>query len=559
MNKIVKSTLSFLIISFIVAFILVFLVLYVYSNRTETDPNLTIHSLRNGIVLRIALIRALKLLPPIIICIFITAFSIFFTLSPFQSESFAYSVVAVPSFIVLLGFILIAVLSEFLFIPKLYRDWEKALYTSRVIHSSLAYAKKLYANNEPQKALDVLDIYLEYEKNDEDVNKLYDNILDAVYLFGKKETAVSKVEKESGVPASFYTRGKAEYEKGNYYEALYYLERALSLHKDNREIKELYEMTRERVRGLLGSLTRNEKDAAWLIAQKEKALQHLDKGEYYEAHDIFHTLTKKYPGLYDLRLYLEETEEKLAKIDFRIDELKEYEWLPSFDHILFLDARGALTVVERIIPYNGTFYFYNIHRYRDTGGSITEATWKYGKWMGDKIRLKNRMGFRKVDERDEDRYYIYPVVNPGYLLYFSDSPHLENQLTVYERLTLTQQLKKSGMNVESRYTYLSKKLAIFFSIYVLSLVMGGIAWSKRSIYEFPPFSKIIIFIASVPLLSYLLHYMYIEANNVLIYTHRYLTRYLFKNMNLLVYTTIINILIAAAATVFYLSQGSEVE
>jgi len=559
MNKITKSTLSFLIISFIVAFILLFLGFYVYSNRSETDPNLTIHSLRNGTVLRIALIQTLKLLPPLIICIFITAFSIFFTFSPFQSESFAYPAVAVPSFIVLLGFILVVVLSEFLFIPKLYRDREKILYTSRVAHSSLVYAKKLYANNEPKKAIEVLDIYLEYEKNDEEANKLYDDILETVYRIGKKEEIASKAEKKTGAPASFYERGKVKYEKGNYFEALFYLERALSLHKDNREIKELYEMTKERARGLLGSLTKDEKDAAWLITQKGKALQYLDKGEYYEAHDIFLTLTKKYPRLYDLRLYLEETEKKLTKIDFRIDELKEYEWLPSFNNIPFIDTRGTLNVAGRIIPYNGTFYFYNIHRYSENDGLITEATWKYGKWIGDSIRLKNRKGFRRVDERDNNRHYIYTAVNPGYLLYFSESSRLENQLTVYEHLKLTPQLKKSGLDIESRYTYLSKKIAIFFSIYVLSLVLGGIAWSKRSIYEFPPFFKIIIFIASVPLFTYLLHYIYMDAINVFIYTHRYIIRYVFKNMNLLVYTAIINILIAAAATVFYLSQGSEVE
>ncbi len=559
MNKITKSTLSFLIISFIIAFILLFLALYVYSNRSETDPTLTVHSLRNEIILRIALVRTLKLLPPLIICIFITSFSIFFTLTPFQSESFSYPVVAIPSFVVLLGFMLVVVMSEFVFIPKLYRDREDALFTTRLLQSSLTYAQKLYDDNNPKEALETLDIYLKYEKNDKKANKLYDDILETVYRLGKKEEIVTTAGKKTGAPASFYERGKAEYEKGNYYKALYYLERALSLHKDNREIKELYVMTRERAQNLLGSLTKDEKDAAWLIVQKGKALEHLDRGEYYEAHDIFATLTKKYPRLYDLQLYLEETEEKLTKIDFRIDELKGYEWLPSYDDILFKDTQGTLNLVERVIPWNGTYYLYNIHRYRNNSGSIAEETWKYGKWIGDKIRLKNKSGFRRVAENESNRYFIYLAVNPGYLLYFSDSSRLRDQLTVYEYFKLTPQLRKSGLNIEGRYTYLSKKLGIFFSIYVLSLLLGGIAWSKRSIYEFPPFFKIIVFAVSVPLLSYLFHHLYMDANNIFIYTHRYLARYFFKNMNVFIYTAIIHIVIATAATVFYLSQGSEVE
>jgi len=559
MNKITKSSLSFLIISFIIAFILLFLALYVYSNRSETDPGLTVHSLRNGIALRIALIRTLRLLPPLIICIFITAFSIFFTLTPFQSESFSYPVVATPSFVVLLGFMLIVVLSEFVFIPKLYRDREEALYTTRLLRNSPTHAKKLFADNKPKEALETLDFYFKYDKNDEDTNKLYNEILETVYPLGKKEEIVTTAEKKTGAPASFYERGKAEYEKGNYYKALYYLERALSLHKDNREIKELYAITRERTQNLLGSLTKDEKDAAWLIGQKEKALELLDRGEYYEAHDIFVTLTKKYPRLYDLQLYLEKTEEKLAKIDFRIDELKGYEWLPSYDNILFKDTQGTLNMVERVIPWNGTYYFYNIHRYRNSSGSIAEETWKYGKWIGDKIRLKNKSGFRRIAEKEINRYFIYPAVNPGYLMYFSDSSRLINQLTVYEYFNLTPELKKSGLNIEGRYTYLSKKLGVFFSIYVLSLLLGGIAWSKRSIYEFPPFFKIIVFAISVPLLSYLFHHLYLDANNIFIYTHRYLTRYFFKNMNVFTYTAIIHTVIAAVATIFYLSQGSEVE
>jgi len=560
MNRMTKNALLFLVSSFVIGFILLFLALFIYCNRTINDNYLTTTSLRNVLVLKSTLIHSLTLLPALIIFIYITTFSIFYTLSPFQSESFTYATVALPSFFFMLVLLFLTVFSEFFLIPKLHKDCEQVRYTSRTLHRAFSYAAELHKNNDSQKALNVLDVYLAQEKNDKKANKLHEEIMEKLFSTAEQPEHTPVVrEKKPPVTATSYERGRAEYEKGNYYKALYYLERALSLHKDNLEIKELYTRTKQKVDSLLGQLTAKEKEAGRLIQQKEKAIEHLEKMEYYEAYEIFSELNRKYPKLYDLQLYLENAERELLKIDFLPEELKKIEWLPSFNNTIFFDKQGILNTVERIIPRNGGFYFYNIKRYKVRSISTEVEHWKYGKWIEGKIRLKNKDGFKKINQKDEDRYYIYPSVPPGYLLFITDREKLFNQLNLYERFILTPALAQSGVDIEDHYVFLSRKLGIFFSVWVLSLLLAGIAWVKRSIYEFPPFFKLLIFIVIAPVLSYFFYWLYVDINNIFIYSHRYVTRYIFKHMNIALYTALINAVIAFISTLFYLSQSSRVE
>jgi len=94
---------------------------------------------------------------------------------------------------------------------------------------------------------------------------------------------------------------------------------------------------------------------------------------------------------------------------------------------------------------------------------------------------------------------------------------------------------------------------------VLSLLLGTIGWAKRSIYEFPPVLKLIIFIVTVPLLSHLLLFLYRGANDLLIYSFRYVQRSVFRNTNVAVFTALVNGIIALAVTFFFLSKSSRID
>ncbi|KPJ84671.1 MAG: hypothetical protein AMS17_15930, partial [Spirochaetes bacterium DG_61] len=67
------------------------------------------------------------------------------------------------------------------------------------------------------------------------------------------------------------------------------------------------------------------------------------------------------------------------------------------------------------------------------------------------------------------------------------------------------------------------------------------------------------YIIIAPVLCYLFHHLYMDANSMFIYSHRYAARFFLKNINIALYTGIINTVIALFATIFYLSQRSSVE
>jgi hypothetical protein len=327
----------------------------------------------------------------------------------------------------------------------------------------------------------------------------------------------------------------------------------------------------------LGSLSRKEKKVREYIEGKERALRAFSDGDYHSAYFILSRfkndseLMKMDPRLHrDVELRIEDVKRELQTIDFHPSEITDYEWLPSFNNIIFIDKKGFINSVSRIIPWEDQYYFVKINRYRMKDNRPLVSQTMYGKWMGNKIRLKGLLRSRELgrDSRDYMRvpegkellYYIETDLHPQYLIYFNEGELLLRQLDVYERFSLSNTLRESGFDIESRSAYLAKKLGIFFSVYVLALIFAGIAWGKRSIYEFPPGFKLLIFIIITPVLCYLFHRLYIDVNSIFVYTHRYAVQYIFKRgMNVALYTGIINLIIAVFATIYYLSQRSSVE
>lgn len=554
------NALKFLFFGALICFILVLAAFFILTTRAMNLEPFTSRVIKISLVFRIALIKTLQLLPAQIIFLYIIGFSVLFTLSTFQTESFSFSSIAGSSFGMLLAFIIFLAFSEFLFIPTIEKKKEKIQLRDKIASTALSRAREAYKENELQKALNAINVFQDIDKKNYETNKLYDSIMEKIHIESSrlsKKTEISVPEREE--PQTYYQKGKIAYESGDYYSALFYLERAKAIHEDNREIVELYKRTREKVSRLLGALTRDQEKTKRLIQQKEKALNHLEKKEYYEAYHIFRDLHNSYPQLTDLGLYLEEVRGELLRIDFEPKELKELEWLPSFDSIIFLDEHGYINTVQRIISWKGQFYFYNILRYDTHMKRMPPIHFRYGKWIEGRVRLKNLEDFEKLSSSEEERFYIYPSVEPGYLIYLNEKERLLRQLTLFERLELTSKLQRAGIDIESPWIYLSQKFGIFFSVYVLSLVIGGIAWSKRSIYEFPPGFKLIIFLFAVPLLAYILHHLYLDANSLIMYLHRYLVRFAFKNLNIAIYTAIINSAIGVAATIYYLSLSSRVE
>jgi hypothetical protein len=561
MNQATKNALISIILSILAVCLFVF-VFFFFFHEQRLDPQFnSIKTLKNALHLREASVSTLHAVPVAVIFVNVFCFSVLFTLKPFQTKEFTYNNVALPSFVMLVVFIMFVVSSECLIVPRLEKQSSSLRYRMRVARKAEEYARELDSAQEYGKALSILDVYLDIDEQNEDMIKLYNEIIERrekqeeIRFLGTEELA----QEQDTSPTTYYERGKEEYEKGNYFGALYYLERAHALHEDNAEIQELYIRTKRQAEDSLGKLTRAQEKKKQLIESKEKALEHLNKEEHYEAYEIFAKLHREYPEMQDLELYLNEVVSELSKKDFLPQELEEASWLPSIDNVIFRDQQGYVNTVAHIVAHNNQFYFYNITRYKIMKGKLNTFSWKYGKWIQRSIRLKNDEGFKKIPENKLGVQNISTYTDPGYLLYSGDRETLINLLNIYEWFSLSDLLRKSGIDVASKWEYLSRILGIVFSVYVLTLFLSSLAWAKRSIYEFPPVPKLVLFFIVVPVTVYFLHLLYIDMNNLIIYSHRYFTRLMFKGLNVAVYTMLFNIVFSIVSTLYFLSQRSGIE
>jgi tetratricopeptide (TPR) repeat protein len=492
-------------------------------------------------------------MPVCVIFLYVFSFSVLFTLKPFQTESYTYVNIVIPSYFLLILYIIFIVLSEFTIIPKLKKDIAVAEYRSKIAHRALKHADAMLTENENEEALSALNILLKIDSNNKEGLKLKEKATKRLSepLSGAALTAEEATAGTDESSANYLEIGKAEYEQGRYYSALFYLERALQLHKNNAELQELYKRSKTKAENSFAQLTKDEEKKRKFIQDKTRAIEHLNNNEYYEAYEIFSYLSKNYPELKDINLYLKEVTDELLIRDFLPAEIKPLVWLPSMDDLVFIDKEGYINTIERAIAFQNNFYFINIRRYKDNRQIASE---KYGKWINDSIRLKNDEGFTKPSRQEDEQHNIHPFISPSYLIYFGNSETLAGMLNIYERITFTDNLLNSGLNIVSNMMYLSQKIGIFSAVYILTLFLSALAWSKRSVYTTPPKLKLILFVVIVPFLVYFLYLFYLNVNNVIIYTHNYFTRFLIKNMNIAVYTGLINLGISFVVTIFFLSQ-----
>jgi len=528
---------------------------------------------RSGLSSRLAFIHTFKLLPSLVIFLFVISFSVFFTLAPFQRESFQYQAIAIPSYFVLIAYILLIIFAEFLFVPRLFKKTELILHESRVAHAALAEADTLYRAENLEKALETVEIYLEINNSNRDARSLQKAILEKMFRSTPERTKREVNARSEEGSLTSYEKGQRAEREEKYTIALYYYDRALAVEGERRDIREAYDRVQRKVDTLLATLSKDEKIIRNYIETKEKALQDEEDEDYYGAYKHlsrlyrYEKLKRNHPELYeDVQLYYRDVQMELSKHDFLVEEITPYEWLPSYDNIIFIETREEsigdigrkpiLNSVERIILWEDQYYFKDIDRM--IAGRL--SSFKYGKWVTNRIRVKNSTDYEEVSPKQVELFYIKSGLHPQYLIYLNDNKRLDRQLDVYERFDLDTTLKDNGFDIETWPYYLARKLGVFFSVYVLTLIFAGIAWRRRSIYNFPPGFKFLMFVIIMPVLSYLFYRLYLDLNSIFMYTHKYIVLYIFKRgFNVALYTGIINLIIAVMATIFFLSQRSSVE
>ncbi|MFW6137593.1 MAG: hypothetical protein ACOC7U_00320 [Spirochaetota bacterium] len=565
MNPNSRNALVYLFLSLAATFVLIFGGAFLYSHTTCQEDYLSITSFRNEVVFYDALILFLRFLPPAVIFNYILCFTILYTLPPFQNESISYHHIASPAFVVLVILLLIVGFSDLFIVPQLKKSRESAKYFARVGTRALSYADELYHQDQLEKTISVLEVYFELDKKNQKAYELHQKAVEGLgtrQQLEKQKKTVPESAVEKTPPSGYSQKGEKAFQEGNYYTALFYLERALKLHPDNIQLKELYQRARQKVDQSLGEITRQEQEAKRPIQQKEKAIRMLENQDYYSSYYIFRRLSKRYPGLKDLALYLQTAENHILKQDFYPSQLRSIQWIPSMDPLIFLDRQGYFNTVERLIPWKENYYFYNITRYRLLNGKIYTFHAPYGKWMGGDlkaVRLKTEEGLNKVPEKKKELYFIHPYVHPAYLLYINTPEKLLGQLSFYQRLNISEQLQKSGLDMADKYTYLSGKMGVIFAVYVLAVFLSALGWARRSIYESPPLVRLVLFAVVVPLGTYLLYLVYLDFNSIIIYTHRYFSRLVWGGLNIAIYTALVNFFLAFLATFYFMVQSSRMD
>jgi hypothetical protein len=324
-------------------------------------------------------------------------------------------------------------------------------------------------------------------------------------------------------------------------------------------MKALYERVRREADRSLGALTKEDKERQRLVREKEKGIGLFKAGKYFEAYDVFLPLSRRYPQLTDLKLYLAQAEERILKTDFSPEEAKRLAWMPSTDNVVFLDRDGYLDTVGRVVTHEGDYYFFGVARYRRAGGALQTARFAYGKWIENRIVLKNDEGYVRRTGEELALRTIRTFATPGYLLYAGDVSKLKAQLNIFEYVQKSGDIRSSGMDVEDKYEYLAESCGTIFAVYVLALVMAALGWSRRSIHDFPPIGRLFLFFVTVPPLCYFLIQLYNWANAILMYAHRYSVRVFLPKTSILPYTLAVNLAFSVCATLYYLSQSSKME
>jgi len=548
---------AYIILTFIVSSLVVLIGLLIYNSRSIEGLREYFPAFKTTILLINSMIDLLSSMPVIIIFTSLTCFTFFFSMGKFQSLSFRYSDISTPAFTLFITFLIFVALSEFFINPFLTRKLEYQKRLSNLANASLQKIEKDKHNKKYNEAIFALKVYEKINPDDPEISRLkrelYTLLQQATEITRKPAVKNENIKKEPLI--GFYARGKAEYEKGNYYLALYYMERALKLHRDNEEIKKLYYRVKRKVNSLLGALTIKEEELKRLIQKKERGITALDNKDYYTAYKIFKELKTKYPNLEDINLYFKEAEKNILQNDYYTTELEKIAWMPGYSNIIFIDTSGYLNVVGKMIEWGGNYYFYDIQRYPLKSSSLKSTKWKYGKWINNAIKLKNKNVLKKIPEEKIKYYNIFSFVDPYYLPLITNNTRIRKELNIYERIKLTGPLKNSGANISEVEIYLAEKIGILSALYVLTLLGASLGWVKRCFHERLPKIKMLLFFALFPPTTCLIYRLYTGANKALIYFHRYVTRIL--NIKLLPYFLIIQLIISIVMTLYFLTRKVE--
>ncbi len=561
MDNISKKVTKILLGGIVISFIFIFLYFYIKTgNSIKSEIYNIIPIYRKTIILNLTLIKSLEYLPVIIIFVYTISFSFLFSTRGFQEESFKFFRIATPSYIILIIFLIITIFFQLLLKPYMYRKNEIIHYNALKSYKAYIRAIKLKNKGHFNEAIDAIEIIFKLDQSNRKASMVYDEIIKEKTRAGItiQETMKNKRSLPVKPVIGYYEKGKIEYENKHYYAALYYFERALKLHKNNEELKELYKRCLQKVKTALGALTEREKERKKLIKNKERGLKYLYNKDYYKAYFTFDSILKKYPKLEDIQLYKKLAEKKLAEIDFLPEEILKYSWLPGWKNIIFIDDTGFLNTIEKVIFHNETYYFYGIKRYYpDKGyGRSGFIYFKYGKWLNNHIRLKNKRRYSEIPKGKEHIYTIQLDINPWYIINGIPGDKLQNQLNIYEVFRYSDKLNRYGYNISPKYRWLAEKLGIFFALYAVTLFISSIVWYKRSIHDFPPIVRLIMFFMAIPFTSYFSYLIAIDINKIIIYTHQYFNRFIFK-INIFVYVLLFELILSTFTTVLFLMQKNE--
>ncbi len=561
MSSITKNSIKILLGGIILSFIILFLFFYIRTSPSiGTEIYKIIPNLINSLILNHALIKSLNYLPVIIIFIYSISFSFLFTTRQFVEENFKFFDLATPAFTILVIFLLINASSLLIINPYLYRKNELIKYDASTSYAAYKRAVELKKKRNYDDALEILDIIFNLDPSNRKASKLYDEIMREKARAGATIEEMKKRKRNLPVKPEigYFEKGKLEYEKHNYYAALYYFERAIKLHRGNRELNELYNRCLKKVKTALGTLTEKERERKWLIKNKELGLKYMNNKDYYRAYYTFVKILKKYPQLEDVLLYKKLVEKKLSEIDFLPSELTKYSWLPGWKNVIFIDKTGFLNTIEKVILFNNTYYFFGITRYYpDRGyGKSGYEYFRYGKWIKDHIRLKNKKRYFEIPKKKKFLYLINPDIDPWYIVNGIPSSRLQNQLNIYEVFTISDKLIKLGFNIKPKLYWLADKFGLLFALYVVTLFISAVGWSKRSIHESFPMIRVIMFFASMPIVAYFTYMLAVDINKIIIYTHQYFYRYVLK-VNILIYQIVVETVLAVGTTLYFLTQKNE--
>ena len=407
-----------------------------------------------------ALIQPYNIVRIFIIYIYIflpvSAGSVFFVFSLTEEKTFKPG--TVNYFLSSLNFIIVPLFTVYSFLV-LYLNpvlLEKKIWIENLSETARDYRNQLYKNKEtdPEKAYIFTNLYLYIDPDNEEINKINDDIY--IKLLGMNGKEIKKEENGEGngfVPELLTGKKLIEIsedflKRNDYSSAIYYSEIAGKF----REYKKSSQNIVDRAEKILKQFVETDPDKKILYNGKLEIEESFRKEHYIDSYYRTVELKKMFPADQELDTHKSQLLKKLKNIAFFYEDVEQFIFIPGKENIIFREKIDNETVIikcGKIIFADNEVYLFNINSYAEETG--TRWTAPFGKIINNSLNMNCISRNEKKFYRPEGKNSRIQITSIPLSYSGEDLICFSGELESIKRLSLLDIITKTGILIKGKF------------------------------------------------------------------------------------------------------------